>query len=196
MKKHIVLLFNKKVIMEIKTHVRNVIDATFKVIQDVYENQRENGITRSDNPQSRILFPLKRDRESIRVSEQEMRFIFVEQLYKEIKNGWDVYYSVETPTLDTYNFKEEPKQDPDGQSANVDLVIFNNQFRRIALIEFKANNPKVHDYKKDFVKLNNKEEGEFVERFFIEIIKNDDKEPSIIFKGRFQDMRPSSDVGL
>ena len=161
--------------MEIKTHINHIIDATFKVLQDVYENQRENGIARRENPQSRILFPLKRDCKSIRISEQEMRFIFVEQLYKEIKNGWDVYYSVETPTLDTYNFKEEPKHDPDGQSANVDLIIFNKQFQRIAMIEFKANNPKVRDYKKDFVKLNNKKEGEFVERFFIEIIKNDDK---------------------
>lgn len=160
--------------MEIKTHVKNVVDATFKVLQDVYENQREGSGERKGEPQSRIIFPLKRD-DTIRVSEQEMRFIFVEQLYKEINKGWDVYYSVETPTRGTYNFKEEPKQDPNGQSGNIDLVIFNKQSQRIALIEFKANNPREHDYKKDFLKLNNKEEGEFAERFFIEIIKNDDK---------------------
>lgn len=46
--------------MEIKTHIKNVIDATFKVLQDVYENQREGGNSRNGEPQSRIIFPLKR----------------------------------------------------------------------------------------------------------------------------------------
>jgi hypothetical protein len=57
------------------------------------------------------------------------------------------------------------------------LVIFDDQLKRIALIEFKANNASLFDHKKDFVKLNNSEEGtEDILRFFIEIIKSFDKD--------------------
>ncbi len=159
--------------MTTKENVNKIIDATFRVLQDVYENQREKGDARKGQPLSRIVFPLKRDG-TLRVSEQELRFVFVEQLNNEIGQGWDVYYSVETPTQDTYNFQKEPRQDPCGQSAMFDLVIFDNQFHRIALIEFKANNPCEHDYKKDFVKLVNSEEGNDLDKFLIEIVVNAD----------------------
>ncbi|WP_052306009.1 hypothetical protein [Phocaeicola salanitronis] len=60
-----------------------------------------------------------------------------------------------------------------GQSANFDFVIHDNNFRRIALIEFKANNADEYDHAKDFKKLNNQEEGDdSVLRYFIEIVKN------------------------
>lgn len=38
-----------------------------------------------------------------RISEQELRFIFVEQFNKYCKNNsWNAYYSVETPTEEKY----------------------------------------------------------------------------------------------
>lgn len=167
-----------------KTHIENVINRTFEIIKDVYSNQQEKNDQNDSRKktESRILFPRncnnKDGKEKIetRVSEQELRFIFVEQLNKEIGEdgeNWDVYYSVETPTKGDYLFKEDyPRQeDKDGQSANFDLVIHDSNFRRIALIEFKANNPDIHDYQKDIVKLTNEDEKGAL-RYFIQILEN------------------------
>jgi len=160
--------------MSTAEHVNIIIDATFKIIQEVFDKQKECGGIYNESPKSRIIFPMKRT-ENVRVSEQELRFIFVEQLNKEIREGWDVYYSVETPTLDKYKFKDvDPCVDPNGQSASFDLVIHDKAYHRIALIEFKANNADQHEHKKDFVKLDNPIEGNGIERFFIEIVKGTD----------------------
>ena len=105
-----------------KEHIEEIIGKTFKAIQDAYKYQKESYPNLNDAKReklSRIVFPRKR-KEPIRVSEQELRFVFVEQLNKEISEGWDVYYSVETPTQDTYSgFSkgESPKQDDDGRSG-------------------------------------------------------------------------------
>ena len=91
-----------------------------------------------------------------------------------INEGWDVFYSVETPTRGAYKgFRrgETPRQDESGRSGEFDLVIFNNRLERIALIEFKANNASDHEHMKDFVKLNNPTEGDAL-RYFIEIVKS------------------------
>ena len=55
------------------------------------------------------------------------------------------------------------------------MVIHNNKFERIALIEFKANNPKLNDYLKDLVKLNEENHEGKVLRYFVQIVKNSDK---------------------
>ena len=53
------------------------------------------------------------------------------------------------------------------------MVIFDENGKRKCLIEFKANNADEHDHWKDFVKLNNLNEGgEDVLRYFIEVIKS------------------------
>ncbi len=167
-----------------KEHIEDIIGKTFETIQDAYDYQTESN-PKLDDPRrkklSRIIFPRKR-KEPIRVSEQELRFVFVEQLNNEINKGWDVYYSVETPTKDLYSgFKNKkdtkPKRDEHGRSGEFDLVIFDNSLKRIALIEFKANNASLHEHKKDFVKLNNEKEGdENVLRYFIEITKTYENE--------------------
>jgi len=161
-----------------KRCIEEIIGKTFIAIQDAYNYQTENA-PKLDHLNrkklSRIVFPQKRD-ETTRISEQELRFVFVEQLNKKIHDGWDVYYSVETPTQEAYEgFKNggTPKQDEDGRSGEFDLVIFNNRLERIALIEFKANNASYQEHKKDFVKLNNENEGnDNVLRYFIEIVKS------------------------
>lgn len=157
-----------------KEHIENVIRRTFDIIKNVYNYQQEKESRKNDKSQSRILFPKKSDK-TTRVSEQELRFVFVEQLNKEIgEDGkyWDVYYSVETPTIEKYYFKEDPpKRDDNGQSANFDLVIHDSNYNRVALIEFKANNPDIHDYQKDFVKLSNEQEDVEL-RYFIQLLEN------------------------
>lgn len=161
-----------------KECIEEIIRNTFEAIQDAYNYQTEN-VPKLDFPNrqrlSRIVFPQKRD-DTTRISEQELRFVFVEQLNKKINEGWDVYYSVETPTYGAYSgFSngETPKRDEKGRSGEFDLVIFDNRLKRIALIEFKANNATEHEHIKDFVKLNNPEEGDNnVYRYFIEIVKS------------------------
>jgi len=159
-----------------KKYIEEIISNTFYAVQDAYSYQAEYA-PNLDNPNrqklSRIVFPRKR-KESIRISEQELRFVFVEQLNKKIEKGWDVFYAVETPTKDSYSgFSkgQDPRQDENGRSGEFDLVIFNNHMNRIALIEFKANNASSQDHKKDFIKLNNpKEGGKEVLRYLIEIV--------------------------
>ena len=163
-----------------KECIEEIIRNTFEAIQDAYNYQTENA-PKLDSPNrqrlSRIVFPQKRD-DTTRISEQELRFVFVEQLNKKIDEGWDVYYSVETPTYGAYSgFSngETPKRDEKGRSGEFDLVIFDNRLKRIALIEFKANNASEHEHIKDFVKLNNPKEGDNnVYRYFIEIVKSYD----------------------
>ena len=57
----------------------------------------------------------------------------------------------------------------------VDLVIHDNTFKRIVLIEFKANNATTLGHQKDLDKLNNKnEQDENTLRYFIELLNNTD----------------------
>lgn len=159
-------------VMKDSDHIEAVIKRTFETLQNVYDSQQEifNGPKLVDAG-SRLLFPRKR-KEITRISEQELRFVFVEQLNKEIQTGWDVYYSVETPTVGGYvDFStESPKRDDKkGRSGCIDMVIHDSTGKRICMIEFKANNPKPSDYAKDFCKLNN--EG-IDYGYFLQIVEN------------------------
>lgn len=165
----------------VKKHIDVIIKNTFNTISEVYRTQMENQkIGTYNNKSSRIIFPLKREskdkKEEFRISEQELRFVFVEEFNKYCLKNWDAYYSVETPTSKRYDFsnKEKPcKVDyPKGQSAMVDFSIFlkeQDKLTRIALIEFKALNPDKQSYMKDYVKLLN-EDQKFV--YFIMIVKS------------------------
>ena len=96
-----------------KERIEKIIKDTFDVIQKVYHTQREGDGNHKDfcESQSRIIFPKYseqyRDSET-RISEQELRFIFVEQFNKYCEaNQWNAYYSVETPTEEKYVFSKE-----------------------------------------------------------------------------------------
>lgn len=171
---------------EIKKAIDDIIDKSFKVIKNVYEFQKESKTINKQKSLSgigsRILFPKyskhhNNSKERDRISEQELRFVFIEQLNK-VARKHKLYYSVETPTENAYVFskdKEGPKVDKkNGVSARTDLVIHkidNDKFRRVALIEFKALNPVETNYQKDFCKLEN-EKCDL--KYFIQIIKNSD----------------------
>jgi len=121
----------------------------------------------------------------LRISEQELRFVFVNQLEEILKEetlskkGNDrFYYYVEEPTKDRYRFSKnghllDSPRSGEGQSANFDLTIENNQFK--VLIEFKAKTATPFSYKKDFCKLWNPKEkrnGKDTLRFFINVFEN------------------------
>lgn len=166
----------------VKNHINVIVENTFKTIIEVYRTQKENQkIGTNNNNNSRIIFPLKREskdkKEEFRISEQELRFVFVEEFNKYCSaKKWDAYYSVETPTSKRYDFskKDKPRKvdDSKGQSAMVDFSIFlkvQDKLTRVALIEFKALNPDKQSYMKDYVKLLN-EDQKFV--YFIMIVKS------------------------
>lgn len=169
-----------------KEHVKKIIAQTFEVIKKVYDNQKEEFGNSSEfcESGSRIIFPKYSGRYrngETRISEQELRFIFVEQFNKYCKkNSWNAYYSVETPTEEKYIFSEKGDKNcpykvdgegKGGQSAMIDLSIHNDKFDRIALIEFKALNPEESAFAKDFCKLSNEPT---CLTFFIMIVKSHD----------------------
>ena len=153
-------------------HIDKVLENTFSMIRALYQNEHYEGNAIWPNTiGSRLVFPTKRNGD-VRVSEQELRFIFQEQLYAYIsgleKKGqeWDVCYSVETPTQNEYSLSGNGER-----SANIDLALY-AEGRRIALIEFKALNPGDYEHMKDTFKLRN-EPGDSL-RYFVEIVSSCD----------------------
>lgn len=174
--------------------IETVVEKTFETIKKVYKSQNESKCEYIDDVGSRIIFPVYADEKTIRISEQELRFIFVEQFNKECINGDDdLYYSIETPTKNKYIFsetKEGPKKDNKGESARTDMVIHKkagDKFERVALIEFKALNPVEHNYLKDICKL--KEEECCDLKYFIQIIKDYDNGTLASLKNKVKEMK-------
>lgn len=154
--------------------VDNIVSRSIDRLRKVYNNETDG------KKNTRLIFPNKRGGEAsdLRVSEQELRFVFVE-VFNEIctEENLDLHYAVEVPTQDTYYFKDKkPRTDPNGQSAMFDLAIYDKDRRLQVFIEFKANNPGIRDYEKDFVKLQNPEENNNGECLccFIELLRNAD----------------------
>ena len=147
---------------EVKERIIEILDRTFKVIDLCYRfNDESSSAADFSKAGTRLIFPCYsrqfRTGER-RISEQELRFVFIEQFIQYCKEtDWDVYYSVETPTEWKYRFSGESmprkKEDGTGQSAMIDVCIHNNRGERICLIEFKAGNPAAFSYEKDLVKL-------------------------------------------
>ncbi|MCQ2250311.1 MAG: hypothetical protein MJZ66_04300 [Bacteroidales bacterium] len=139
-------------------HIEKIIQETFKAL---------------NNNNSHLLITSE-------LNEQHLRFNFVERLIEEIKSGWDVKYSVETPTNGKYKFSNNganvPVQREIGQKGSFDLTIHDNNLSQIiALIEFKAKNPDGHEFAKDFCKLGNSKEGDNnTLRLFIHILNKID----------------------
>lgn len=161
---------------KIQKDINAIISAAFAKIKAIYQNNCEkqnNTFKVSDG--SRLVFPCYRedDRIRTRVSEQELRFAFVEafnEYCSNPQNSANYYYSIETPTRGLYKgfaagtpkaYSNENNDDSKSyRSANFDLVIYNEYGKRICLIEFKAHNGDKAQFEKDFVKLTNKQEGD------------------------------------
>lgn len=145
------------------------LDSVIKETFDILRSHPQKGA-------SRLVFP-DYTLGGMRVSEQELRFVFVEQIQKLLKK-YNYFYSVETPTKDRYKFTQDGRNIPcksgEGQSANFDLTIKDGDKKNIAIIEFKANTASEHAYAKDLCKLwNTKEEGDY--RYFICLFKKMNK---------------------
>lgn len=104
----------------------------------------------------RLVLPMIRpkekggDKEDVRVSEQEARF-----LYCGLLNNLNYFYSVETPTSLAYSFTDTEKT---GRSASSDLSLYTydsakSKFNKVMNVELKAHNAPMEHVEKDIKKL-------------------------------------------
>ena len=146
-----------------KKKIEQVISETFKDIREIYKLQK----TGKGNPTSSLRFPHKynhRTQGELRISEQELRCLFIEKLQNE-----GLYYNIEAPTMGDYRFENA---EGGMRSGNFDLVICDETgIERYALIEFKGLNPDEKCYAKDYWKLQNRQE-QGVLRYFLQVVKS------------------------
>ena len=150
----------------------NILEINKKVLARLCElNSEKDG----GNSDEKLIFPSKfqadRKKEIIRYSEQELRFLFVEEF--KIKYP-SLYYSIETPTSGKFNLSkkyETIKIEDEGQSASHDMCIFekvSNKYERKLNIEFKYKNSGIMNTGKDILKLIREEQ----DGAFIHLLKN------------------------
>lgn len=158
---------------KLKEVIECIINDAFNRIEYAYLHHCENSPKTGHDELTRLVFPSYANGDT-RISEQELRFAFVEAFNKSkgVKEH-NLFYSIETPTRRRYKgfAKGKPEvvqegQD-DGRSAAFDLVVFDDKLNRICLIEFKAKTASESNHKKDLLKL--KTEGDGVLRYFIEV---------------------------
>ena len=161
-----------------------IIKRTFDLMDIVFSNNREDSEATFKKDDSHLLFPTYREKRAdgkiIRVSEQELRFLFVETFSKVCKEE-ELYYSIETPTENKYKFfrnnNKVPQVNPPvgGKSASIDLTIYtkkeNELPQRVAIIEFKKDGCSAHDIAKDILKLSM--EPNVALRYFILVSDSD-----------------------
>lgn len=107
-----------------------------------------------------LIFPMKIQANGTkyidRISEQELRLLFIDEFKENYKN---LFYSIETPTIFKHffgKFYEDMKSDGTGQSASIDMCVFervSDRYQRILNVEFKSKNPPIKDIAKDILKL-------------------------------------------
>ena len=147
----------------LRKDIEDVIKATFDDMLKIYKLQT----TGEGVPESKLRFPYKYknyERGKLRISEQELRSLFVEKLQNK-----GLYYNIEAPTMGDYRFENTEGK---VRSGNFDLVICDETGKeRSALIEFKGLNPDKKCYAKDYWKLQNSQE-QGVLRYFLQVVKS------------------------
>ena len=176
--------------------IKEVIERTFRSITNLYNDQ---------NKETRLIFPHYYDRDGKkgekRVSEQELRQIFIEELTKyAVEHKFDdLRYSVETPTKKKYRFPENDnpqvcEKGESGVSARFDLTIEMNG-KIAAIIEFKAGNASKHDYNKDICKLANPDEGEKdTLRCFINVLEDSNMKTFDNIYGKYKECKKGKET--
>ena len=163
---------------ELRLHIEKIINETFITIDNLYKTNREcphNGHFVSR--ESRLVFPKYRGKEEVRLSEQEIRFLFIEKFNKYCsEKKLNLFYSIETPSEERYNFSQRPKKHcsskkDKGESAQFDMVIYDESKERVCLIEFKNNKNDAGEYEKDFLKLSVEGSDDFL-CYFISIAES------------------------
>lgn len=152
-----------------------IIDIIKSVAKNLcYLNNELEPIKDNNYISRKVIFPVKRQKTNIiRISEQELRLVFCQELYKK-----NIYFSIETPTK--YKYKLSKYYDRHslfrdcrtGQSASIDTTVFNylktnNRFERNLNVEFKHKGSLL-GISKDIMKLFAEDEN----ALFIHLLKN------------------------
>lgn len=136
----------------------DIIEICKSVLNDLVITNWENSKL---DPVGQLIFPSKN--ENIRISEQELRQVFIDKFKFFHKN---LFYSIETPTKGKYNLGKNYSEinvcdeinNIIGQSALIDMSVFKindetKMYNRILNIEFKHQNAPIKDIGKDVLKL-------------------------------------------
>jgi hypothetical protein len=125
-----------------------------------------------------LIFPkkiqAKGTKEKDRISEQELRQLFIEEFKKA---NPELFYSIETPTVEKFSLGksyESIQSNIEGQSASLDLCIFErvaNVYNRVLNLEFKHKNTLIKNIGKDVLKLIHENQN----GAFILLLENTDK---------------------
>jgi hypothetical protein len=149
----------------------DVVGISKKVLERLLKMDSERA---GGSSKEKFIFPKKNGGDD-RISEQELRFLFVEEFVK--LSSKDFFYSVETPTEKKYKFGDtyaDIRTDDTGRSASIDMSVFkrdsNNKYNRILNIEFKNENVPSFNIGKDILKLIHEEQ----EGVLIHLLKNTD----------------------
>jgi hypothetical protein len=121
-------------------------------------------------PEYRNKTTVEEDKPSPRMSEQELKQKFIDNLKK---SEIHCFYSVETPSKDSYNFKKIPRLDRGGQSALFDLSLYDKNKKIFSHLEFKCGNVVAFCITKDLLKLST--EPGLDKNYFIHIVNGFDK---------------------
>ena len=126
----------------------------FKTIKNLF--LLEEGNLESNS----IIYPSYRNKSEKRISEQEAKQIFIQEI---ISNK--IKFSVETPTKLTYSFSGKTPL-----SGNIDVSTYSHDLTQQTNIEFKASNCAYRNIEKDFQKLICEEAG----GIFFHVIESSD----------------------
>lgn len=143
--------------------IDNMILNTFKILATAKEDGKiEAAMIRYPDVRQK---ENKNDKDIFRVSEQEAKQIFLNELWKN-----DTKFSVETPTKGTYKFGEDPIicGNSDGIAAQIDVTVYDNNGENHH-IEFKAHNVEKEHIIKDILKLKN-EGNDALVNYFVHIL--------------------------
>jgi len=150
----------------------NIINICTEVLNNLSQIGYEKNEAKEIKFSNQIIFPKKYNKDN-RISEQELRFLFIEK-FKLLNHN--LFYSVETPTQEKYTFgKNVDTIKPNkGRSASLDMCILESQkekeFNRVLNIEFKFDNVSNFKIQKDFLKLMHENKN----GAFIHLLKNTD----------------------
>ena len=168
--------------------VREVTSHTVGYLKYIYKGTSQNTYEKD----MYLIFP-KDKNGNVRVSEQELRFAFVQELINFSKQGVPIHYTVETPTKSSYHFSEKGNnikpEIGNGRAGQFDLVLHDEVGNRKCLVEFKSNNIGIDELEPSLLKLANPEEGDAsVERFFIHIVESSDAETVKSIKEKLREL--------
>jgi hypothetical protein len=159
---------------------------------------------------SKLIFPTTRTTpHKIRVSEQEARFMFA----NEVVNS-DYNYAIEVPTEHTYsgfssklskdlnnpNLRIKPKprihlkgekiKGNKGRSASIDMSLYENK-KQVVNIEFKKGQPPIHSITKDLLKLLFEKSQKGI---FYHILEHSNKRGVTSFLDKFNEASKNSEI--